>query len=369
MLNAISVIVANLAHLILYPPAEGEAVSLILPTGHGRAAAVEKREPGFGEPLPALLAGLAEVGVLSVRRPTEHRHATTIAPTAAFRLRLVAFGVSGGDIGRRIDPQRLLRLSQRLKDWRTEERIFFPVPDTPETAQLREQMRLINEGLASARLAYLGNDPVDVGDRLLVRRFNLPTSVETPCVFYGGRLWGGFWQNMGREKRQHIRINGEPAVELDYGQMFPRLAYGLVSERPEPGFDLYAIPGLEGHRDGVKQGVNALIWGVRRNWPSEIAKELPQGWTVNALRSAFLARHPKLSPLFDQGDLLGYRLLFLESAITVAVLIACLACDIAALPIHDAVLVPTSAAVTVSEIMTDTALRLAGSPIPVTMKE
>jgi hypothetical protein len=67
----------------------------------------------------------------------------------------------------------------------------------------------------------------------------------------GGRLYGGFWQNLKTERRRNIRINGEPVAVLDYGSMFTRLAYAEVGAVPPEG-DLYVIPGLEGYRSGVK---------------------------------------------------------------------------------------------------------------------
>ena len=58
----------------------------------------------------------------------------------------------------------------------------------------------------------------------------------------GGRLYGGFWQNLKSCRREHIRIEGEPITVLDYGSMFTRLAYYEVGTVPPEG-DLYAIPG------------------------------------------------------------------------------------------------------------------------------
>jgi hypothetical protein len=68
-----------------------------------------------------------------------------------------------------------------------------------------------------------------------------------------GRLFGGFWQGLQRERRSGIRIDGEPVATLDYSSMFARLAYASKGVRPPAG-DLYAIPGLEGRRDAVKLG-------------------------------------------------------------------------------------------------------------------
>jgi hypothetical protein len=39
-----------------------------------------------------------------------------------------------------------------------------------------------------------------------------------------GRLFGGFWQGLQRQRRSGIRIDGEPVATLDYSSMFARLA-------------------------------------------------------------------------------------------------------------------------------------------------
>jgi hypothetical protein len=334
-----------------------------LTVAHPRGRQAEQPREGFGKGLPALLEGLHALGVATLHKPEQYRMATTVAPALGFRIRLLEEDVAPDDIGREVDPDRMLRLSQRVGEQRT----YFAVPDTAEASQHRQDMALINTHLAGARIAYLGNDPVDVGDRLLVRRFNLPLGIDRPCLDFGGRLCGGFWQNMKRERRSHIRIAGEEVVELDYGQIFLRLAYGQVGALPPEGIDLYAIPGLGEHRDGVKQGVNALLWDAKR-WNRKIVAALPPGWTATKLRRALADHHPPIADLFQSGRVTGYRLLRRESAVMVAVLLACVDADIVALPIHDAVLVPASVARAVASIMEQSALTVAGVPIPVNLK-
>ena len=362
MRGAVRVIVANLAHMVLFAPERG-GTGLILPAAHARGRPAEKPYAGFGEALPGLLESLHALGVLLLTKPKISRLATTVAPTAAMRARVLAEGITGTDIGREIVAERLVRLSRREGERRT----YFPVPNTAEAHQHQADMSRINHALAGASLAYLGNDPVDVGDRLLVRRFSHPREVDLPCLDYGGRLCGGWWQNMPRRHRAYIRIDGEPVAELDYGQMVPRLAYGMADEALPEDVDLYDLPGLGERRDGVKQGVNALLWGARR-WSPNIASALPRECTASALRNTLLLRRPGLAQALHMGRLGGYRLMHRESAVMVAVLLACIAVGITALPIHDAVLVPVSAADTVARIMSDAAIAVAGVPIPVTMK-
>ena len=51
-------------------------------------------------------------------------------------------------------------------------------------------------------------------DRYLKRIFNNSDFAQ------GGRLYGGFWQSMSSQERQeHVEIDEDSVVELDYGQM------------------------------------------------------------------------------------------------------------------------------------------------------
>ena len=46
----------------------------------------------------------------------------------------------------------------------------------------------------------------------------------------GGRFYRGWWQNIPRELRQHITIDGEPCSELDYSGQHLLLLYGLEGD-------------------------------------------------------------------------------------------------------------------------------------------
>ena len=104
-----------------------------------------------------------------------------------------------------------------------------------------------------------------------------------------------------------------------------------------PSGDLYAIPGLEHFRSGVKLAFNILLFdgkGQREKWPEVMgiglgndadAKRdpssraarcdglLPAGWEdPKRLRDAILEKHPALKKAFGRG--LGYDLMFTEFA-------------------------------------------------------
>jgi len=48
----------------------------------------------------------------------------------------------------------------------------------------------------------------------------------------GGRFHGGFWQQLPKSYREHIRINDQPTVEVDYSGLHPALAYALQGATP-----------------------------------------------------------------------------------------------------------------------------------------
>lgn len=242
------------------------------------------------------------------------------------------------------------------------------MPKTIQADEIQYEVRTFNEWLAGADIAYVGNQRIDTGDRLLRRRFNLPSHVSSleheTGLDYGGRLSGGFWQTMRKTERHQIRIDVEPVVELDYGQIIPLLAYAEVGAVPECG-DLYNIDGFQDHRPAVKKAVNALLFVAHplMAWPKEIAEALPEGVTVKLFKDTFLSRHPALAPVIEKG--IGYRLMNKESEVLCGVLRSCMDKGIVTLPIHDAVLCSVSSTSYVEAAMLDQAHRLSGGFIPV----
>ena len=49
----------------------------------------------------------------------------------------------------------------------------------------------------------------------------------------GGRFYGGFWQNIPKEWRMRIRIDGQPIVEHDYSGLHINLLYAQENKQPE----------------------------------------------------------------------------------------------------------------------------------------
>ena len=166
-------------------------------------------------------------------------------------------------------------------------------------------------------------------------------------------MFGGFWQQLRKhERRQGLRIEGEKAVELDYGQVGPRILYGMAGHQPGSD-DLYSMPRYQQQRDGIKRVMSAMIFAEERleRFPKDTKKLFRPGDRISEVVEAIEAKHPLIKDHFHQG--LGHDAQFIESNILVDVLLALRGTGIVALPIHDAVMVPASKVSITKEIMLD----------------
>jgi hypothetical protein len=252
-------------------------------------------------------------------------------------------------------------------------------------ARVSEMVR-INECLKSIALSYAGREtilPVGAAGRptafLVTPHHRTVRRVFKGSIERGGRLYDGFWETMPRELRfRYLRINREPVVNVDYGQLFLRLAYALAQREPPSG-DLYDFTGRDHERpdwrslrEGRKRMVNALITGKKslKQWPgetnadrAEIRSLFPEGTKPSEVVAAIKEWHSAIATeWFEKGR--GLELHRLESDILIAVLLRLIDLKISALPIHDSVIVAGSNAATVQQIMQKEARRLAGADIP-----
>lgn len=383
-------IVCNLAYAVLKPP---------LPTGR---LAVNTRNEGkgktrydnraFGKPYRRALDVLEREGLLNFRLPAAiRREVSSIAPTQAIADPVRTSGVSFADFAADQNQEviRLTRVTRtysidRHEPYRHKE--LTPYIDDAVTNRYRAAVRALNAFLHDADIAFVddGLEPrIDANRRTLTRRFTV-FDADEDRFDQVGRLFGGFWMAMKRERRSGIRINGEPVVDLDFSSMFTRLAYADL-QRPPPSGDLYAIPGLEDYRDGVKLAMNCFLFDEhqRRLWPSDMnhtyeidaepiddydadAAKLPPGWTVSKTKTAILSVHPDLEAAWGRG--LGYRLMWQESEILMAVLTDLMEQDIPALGLHDGLLVPVSKTEIALRAMRTASKAVVGVELPCTVK-
>jgi len=306
----------------------------------GRAGRYQS--PVFSETLPALLDLMVKVGLLVLDKGRAGAFGAGRRTTIEAGQRLLAMvtehDVTVCDLMRDNTDAEVIILKSAKEDGPGGSKELLPYRDTPETLRWRAEVRRINTWLAEADIevdeAEVGN--VDVGDRDLRRIFNNGSFRQ------GGRLYGGFWQNLkGPARRRGIFLNGEAVAELDYGQMALRLLYGRTGVAPEG--DAYLIPGLEAYRSGVKKVINALLYSDRplRRMPVGTRQHLPPEITFGQLLYLIKERHPHIAPFLFSG--IGMETMYQDSEIMVGVLLRLMNEGVVALPIHDSVVIPHSA--------------------------
>ena len=247
--------------------------------------------------------------------------------------RIERFDITREDMGQAPEEEVLiLRAPKRHSNSKTE---YQEYEDDKTTLILRQQMTDINAWLDTADITC-SHPQVDPAHRRLRRIFNNSDFGQ------GGRLYGGFWQAMSSDERQeHILIEGDCCVELDYGQMSLAILYGLTGTKPPEG-DLYDLS-AEGiptdYRKGIKTVIQALINSskVPTKMPKGVRKLIPSRYTIKDILEAVARKHPAIYPQMTSG--IGMQLFRKESDILVDVLETLRSEGIVALPVHDAVIV------------------------------
>jgi hypothetical protein len=247
--------------------------------------------------------------------------------------RIDGFDITRGDMGQAPEDEVLiLRAPKRHSNSIA---AYQEYDDDKTTLSLRQQMNDINAWLDTADISC-SHSQVDPTQRRLRRIFNNSDFAQ------GGRLYGGFWQAMSSDERQeHILIEGDCCVELDYGQMSLAILYGLTGTKPPEG-DLYDLS-AEGiptdYRKGIKTVIQALINSskVPTKMPKGVRKLIPSRYSINDILEAVARKHPAIYPQMTSG--IGMQLFRKESDILVDVLLTLKTQGIVALPIHDAVVV------------------------------
>lgn len=264
--------------------------------------------------------------------------------------KVTSAGVSEIDIGTDNHSEVIILKRPKNPDDYWDQGEVIEYADNEVTNTLRDQMQQINRWLKTADIGT----SVGSSDERTLRRIFTNGSFRS-----GGRLYGGFWQNIKAEERGYsVFIDGENHAELDYGQMGLRVLYGHVGIDPGQG-DLYDTPGLGGPvsgklRAGVKMVLNAMIFSSKpiTRFPKDTRQLFPKAITIDAVTAAIEERHSSVRHLFYTGT--GHRDQFTESQIMVDLLLRLIGEGITALQLHDAVLVAQSKADRTETIMLET---------------
>lgn len=344
-------------------------LALRCPLGHRLAVQADKQAKSRYDrpdiPRGQLMDTVGEMEVAGwiVRHPGISRKLrTTLEPTNRF---LDVLGSSGATLDNidRVPGGETIVLKAVVG--RNRPKLLIDYEDSTETLQLRAAMERINEAInaADVRLDGRPQPPTQMVRVFLIDDLQAPHAFEKH-----GRLFRGFWEHLKRDRRGGLTIRGESLVELDYRAMYLHLAYASQGV-PLPDGDPYAIPGLEGHRDGAKKAVSALFFreGPMHRLTGELRDLLPEGWTAQRLQGAVTTHHPAIASMLNAN--IGPTLANTESRILVAVLLRLLDEDIVALPLHDCLLVPASAKTAALAAMREESERIAGVTLPVEQKQ
>ncbi len=359
--EAIATIASNIAMLLYAAPEEPLAVprdnNLMRGSGRYKHACYGE---GFVQALD--LMARSEVALIEELQKGfkvgERSEATLIRPLPAFAVRLDTDNLDWSSFQRLEPPEAVILKGEKDGgDFAPS----IPYTDTQKTRALRREVQRLNRYLVAAQLFLVTPDgrplkdqdglPIDPTKRRVRRIFNNGSWLA------GGRLYDGFWETMPRELRfRHLRIGskampeGEPIANVDFGQLFPRLAYNTLHLQPPDG-DLYDVFGDGSHRNGFKRLVNAMLFAQAplRGFPKGTADAFPDGWRIKDLTAAVEKKHAPIASLFHTG--LGFQLMLAES---MGLIIACLRLfenGITALPLHDSVLVAASEAETARSVL------------------
>lgn len=167
---------------------------------------------------------------------------------------------------------------------------------------------------------------------------------NSPAFGQGGRLFGGWWMQLPESIRNHITINGQPTIEIDYAECHPRMLYHLRGL--EGGGSLYSIPEIaayeeesgkepDTYRPCVKWLTQVMINGKGRpeqsDPPADIA--FPTDLSVGQITQFIEARHTQIADAFRTGA--GLDLMRLESDIAFEIVTTAMNEGWVVLPIHD----------------------------------
>lgn len=250
------------------------------------------------------------------------------------------------------EPEVIILKEGKDEDGRSE---ALDYNDSKNTRQWRGQIKRINSWLQDADIQIADAMPRlrvgEDGGLIIPHRRAVRRIFNNAKWQHGGRLAGGFWMSMKREDRfRQIRIDGEPVADVDYQQLFPRLAY-VRARADQPDGDLYDVAGDKSGRKGWKTLLNAMLFAEGRlgNWPKGSREHFPEEMKLRDTTDMLRQMHGPLAHLFETG--LGFQLMRIESDMLISVLTHLFSNGITALPLHDAVLVARSHAEAAREAM------------------
>ncbi|MGU3401324.1 hypothetical protein ACLBWS_16535 [Brucellaceae bacterium D45D] len=214
--------------------------------------------------------------------------------------------------------------------------------DTERTMRDRKFLEAVNRHISASRIELHAPDGVHDGDLIRFGTHTVYTHMnELYRVFnggwtFGGRMYGGWWQQVKSGDRQHFVIDGGATCEVDYEMLHPRLLYAAAGERLDG--DAYSIQGWD--RKVCKRAFNILL--NANNYHSAKGAILPyvdgDERAAVALIHDIKRRHGAVADKFHSGA--GLKLQYMDSEMAKAVIHELTVKNgITTLPIHDSFIV------------------------------
>ena len=342
-LNAIEAIICDLSHNHLSDQRSGIAISrsnrVLSRTSRYKNEVLNKTIPYLLDvlELPELQMLEQVVGCINYFYPEKNGNLRTVVKAGKHLVHLIQkYHVELVDLGLSDGEETIILKREKNDLWDHGGTLEYK--DNDLTNLYRGEMRLINQWIKNVDLNYMepfhGKDKhnYDLDCRLLKRYFTRGSFKS------GGRLFGGFWQQVKKVHRENLLIEGENIVVLDYSQMTPKILYGYCGSVPQME-DCYHIKGYEYCRKGIKKVFNAMTFSNEpmTRFPKGINSLFPVKTRFKDVSDAIEKEHFRIAHLFYTG--IGHYLQFMESQILVEVLLKLIDNGIIALPVHDAVFV------------------------------
>lgn len=258
---------------------------------------------------------------------------------------------------------------------RDEDKKDFNYVDTANTIALRNDLYAYNNLIRRSHID-VHSFPVQgvksrSGDKMItldrsekfIRRIFNNSSWEA-----GGRYYGGWWQNIPKGWREHIRIDGSPVVEIDYSGLHIILLYGKenIDYWKEIGSDPYELEDykhLKDMRGLLKQllltlmnadSKGAAIKAIRYEISQDKVKYkwfLDEGIAIEDLIDKFSETHKSIQKCFYEG--LGVKLQYIDSRIAERVINQLTKEEIPVLCVHDSFIIAKEHKDKLYELMVD----------------
>ena len=221
--------------------------------------------------------------------------------------------------------------------------------------------------------------PIDKIDYDRRRKIGFANRTYAKCYLnrsykLGGKYYGPCWQNLSKELRGKIKINGEETVELDFNAMHLHLLYCRVNKRltdyiPE-GIDAYQLPNRD--RKIVKTSFTCCINNncnkdnVNNVVGPKVAKKYPEIFVKNTSYRDILEElgsyHPEVRQFFYAQ--IGNEISNMESKVSDYIIGKLTKKNILVLNIHDSFIVSIAYKDILLNTMTDSFKYLKYSSIP-----